>query len=351
MVRLSKDKLKGGSESKKKQGSSTDSNIIQNSNEELEKFSLQVLKFMTNEGVPSTPSNFQVYFEKLLESKPIAFKKRIKEYLDDDKIDADEYRAKLEKEIKEGFIQVKEIVKVVSTIYKNLNIMKKIFKKRSDELKSNSSQLSIDSTLGKLNDDIEKLTLLTQRQMNTLKEHYSKTVDILKNVEEKAVFDSKYSVYNKKYFLYALEKELDAIKLYSHKSSIVLIKVKDKVLDKMVTVKEREALRRNIAKLLMKTSRRSDIVAHYGSGIFAVLMRHTDLDNAKKASERIAELIYGTSFFIGEMEVEMDIELGIMPIDAEYNTEEIVVAALDVLPKTGKDKDLYLVGEFDERDN
>jgi len=99
----------------------------------------------------------------------------------------------------------------------------------------------------------------------------------------------------------------------------------------------------------MKTSRRSDIVAHYGGGIFAILMKHTDIDSAKKACERIAELIYGTSFFIGATEVDMDIELGVMPLDTDYSIEESITSALDVLPKTGKETNIYLVGKFDGR--
>ncbi len=346
MVRLDKDKLQGDFIPPVKKAHNIETASVQNANSELEKFSLFVLRSIIDDNVPPTPGNFQIYFEKLLENKPMAFKKRMKEYQDNDDTDADEYRAKMEREIKEGFTQIKGIVKVVSTIYKNLNIMRQIVKKRLDELKINASQLSIDSTLSKLNDDIEKLTALTTKQMETLKEHYVKTIEILKDVENKAIFDSKYGVYNKKHLLVSLQKELDTIRQYNHKSSIVMIKIKHEVLDKIVTAKEREILTRNIAKLLMKTSRRSDVVAHYGGGIFAILMKHTDINSAEKACERIGELIYGTSFFIDETEIEIDIELGIMPIDPHYDIEESIIAALDVLPQTGKNAQMYLVGQF-----
>jgi len=35
-----------------------------------------------------------------------------------------------------------------------------------------------------------------------------------------------------------------------------------------------------------------------------------------------------------------------MPINPNYSIEEAIDGALDVLPKTGKDKEIYLVGKF-----
>ncbi len=345
MVRLDKDKL-GNLNPSSKNIHNAKARDGQNANSEVEKFSLFVLTTMSDENVLPTPNNFQIYFEKLLENKPISFRKKINEYLEVDDIGIYEDRAKMERGIKEGFVQIKGMVKVVSTVYKNLNILKQIVKKRSSELSVNFSKLSVENTLSSLNEDMDKLTTLTSKQMETLKTYYDKTVEILKDVEDKAIFDLRYGVYNKKHLLNSMQKELDAIKQHNHKSSIVMINIKDKVLSKIVTAREREILTKNIAKLLMKTSRRSDVVAHYGGGVFAILMKHTDLNNAQKACDRISDLIYGTSFFIDEMEITIDIELGIMPIDPNYSIEESIAGALDILPKTGKDKEFYLIGRF-----
>ncbi len=331
-----------------KNGSNGITNIetshTQNPNSELEKFSQFVLKTIIDENVPPTPANFQIYFEKLLENKPLSFRKRINEYLEADMANEDEYRAKLEKDIKEGFLQIKSIMKIVGTVYKNLNIMEQIIKKRANELNINSNQLAASNVVSILIDDLKKLLNLTSKQKEALKQHYEKTADILRDVESKAIFDSKYGVYNKKYLINALEKEAKAIKQYNHNSSFVMIKIKDSTLSRIINSKEREMMVRNIAKLLLKTSRRSDVLAHYGDGIFAMIMKHTDLNSAKKACERISDLICSTSFFIGGEEIEIDVELGIMPIDPNYTVEEIIAAALDVLPKTSKNTTPYLVG-------
>ncbi len=351
MVRLDMHKIKGKSSvSKRKEESKGKETPVakKNENSEFEKFSQLVLKNIIDDNVPPTPNNFQIYFEKLLENKPLSFRKKINEYLEIDDVNSNEYRAKMEREIREGFTQVKSIVKIVSTVYKNLSVMRQIVKKRTSELSSSSNQLSVENVLVALNEDLEKLSNLTQKQMGTLKSHYDKTVEILKDVEDEAIFDARYGVYNKKYLLVTMQKELNSVKQYNHKSSVLMVKIKDSVLDKVVNSKEREMLSRNIAKLLLKTSRRSDVVAHFGNGIFTMIMKHTDLNSAQKASERIADLIYATSFFIGEKEFETDIELGIMPIDPNYSIEETLSGALEVLPKTGKKLEPYMIGEFSD---
>ncbi len=361
MVRLNKNKIQSGlgrhsevsSEKSQKKAqkeirkeTQEDSTKTQTSNSELEKFSLFVLKVLVDDNIPPTPNNFQIYFEKLLDNKPLSFKKRINDLLETENLNEDEHRAKIELEVKEGFGEIKSIMKVVSIVYKNINVLKEIIKKRSSELEVSSSQLSVTNITSALNEDLKRLSSLMGKQMDILKNHYEKTGIILKNIESKAVFDSRFGVYNRRYLLKSIQSECKSIEQFNYKSTLVLVKIKDTILSKITNIKDRMILTRNIAKLLLKTSRRSDIVAHYGDGIFGMLMKHTDTNNAKRACERINELIYATSFFIGDMEMETDIELAIVPIAPEYTTELLVSMALDSLPKTGKKLAPYIVCEL-----
>jgi len=90
---------------------------------------------------------------------------------------------------------------------------------------------------------------------------------------------------------------------------------------------------RTIARLLLKTSRRSDIVAHYGNGVFSMLLKHTDIESAKKASERLCELVSNSNFFLADREIQLKISIGVTDIDPEFSVEEIVVSALDGIEK------------------
>ena len=350
MIRLDKNKIQSGlgRRPKKEEPSEVENAKQQSSSSELEKFSLYILKVLMDENIPPTPNNFQIYFDKLLDNKPHSFKKRMSEMLEVEDANEDDHRAKIEMEVKDGFDQIQSIMKVVSTVYKNLNVMKTIVKKRAGELEVSSGQLSVTNIISSLGEDLNKLSNLMNKQMGLLKTHYEKTGAILKEIESKAVFDSRFGVYNRRYFLRAIENENKSIEKFHHNSTLVLAKIKESILNKIVNQKDRMILTRNIAKLLLKTSRRSDVVAHYGEGVFGMLMKHTDVSNAQRACDRISDLIYATSFFIGDAEVDTDIELAIVPITLGNTTELMVSLGLDALPKTGKKLDTYIVCEVEE---
>lgn len=325
--------------------------IPQSSNGELEKFAATVLKVMGDESVPPTPNNFQIYFDKLLETKPAPFKKRINEFLELESSNNDENHARIEKEVKEGFAQVKNIMQVVSTVYKNLTIMQEIVKRRTGELQINPNQLAVQNIVSSLSEDLKKMFELTTKQIDLLKEYYQKATTILQEVENQSIFDIKFGVYNRRYLIKAINDEIKLIKNYAHQTSLVLAKVKESSLEKAVLKKDKDTVLRNVARLLLKTSRRSDIVAHFGEGAFAMVLKHTDLSNAKKACDRISELVYQTSFFVGSVEVETDIELSIIALDTHHSTEEFLSSLLEALPQTGKNLVPYVVCTFPEPEN
>ena len=97
---------------------------------------------------------------------------------------------------------------------------------------------------------------------------------------------------------------------------------------------------RTIARLLLKTSRRSDIVSHYGNGVFAMLLKHTDIEAAKKASERLSYLVSNSNFFLADREIQLKISIGVTNVDALHSVEEIVVSAMDGIAKAYEKKNI-----------
>ena len=68
--------------------------------------------------------------------------------------------------------------------------------------------------------------MLMSKQMGVLKVHYEKTSTILKDVESKAVFDSRFGVYNRRYFLKNIESECKSIEQFNHRKYIGISKNK-----------------------------------------------------------------------------------------------------------------------------
>jgi len=157
---------------------------------------------------------------------------------------------------------------------------------------------------------------------------YDATASIIKTVESETIFDNQYGVYNKRYLLSKIEKEISLIEQFKHKSSLIFIELSRDLKNEIKNEKAITLMTRTIARLLLKTSRRSDIVAHYGNGKFAMLLKHTDLESAKKASERLSDLVSNSNFFLADREIPLKISIGITDIDTVHTVDETVVSAL-----------------------
>jgi diguanylate cyclase len=69
-----------------------------------------------------------------------------------------------------------------------------------------------------------------------------------------------------------------------------------------------------------------------------MLLKHTDIPSALKASERLCELVSNSNFFLADREIQLKISIGITDIATLYTVEEIVVSAMDGIEKAYSDK-------------
>jgi len=131
---------------------------------------------------------------------------------------------------------------------------------------------------------------------------------------------------------------MELISKFKHKSSLIMIELSKTLRASISNEKALTLMTRTIARLLLKTSRRSDIVAHYSNGVFAMLLKHTDIASAKKASERLCDLVSNSNFFLADREIQLRISIGITNIDPKYSVEEVVVSAIDGIEKAYESK-------------
>ena len=234
------------------------------------------------------------------------------------------------------------MLQAVALIYKNLSVLKTVVKKRLDSLDPNGNLLANQSVFNAFSDDLAKLNTLMDKHIEVIKTSYDEVGKVFKIVEEQSVYDPKFDIYNRKFFLKTLEMEAGNIQKYGYKSSLMLIKPKETSL-RDIGSKGKHAVLKNISRMLLRTSRRSDILAHYGDGCFAMLMRHTDIVGAQKACERITEMFYGTSFMLNDEKIDFDMEVVACALGRQKTVEELLSSALDALKDTGKDGKRYLI--------
>jgi diguanylate cyclase len=239
----------------------------------------------------------------------------------------------LEQSLKLGFSSIKNILSVTATLYKNMVLMSKILEKRKEELSNDIALNEALEVISILESDVSKLNAIVKTQSAQMKSIYDDTAAIVKNVENETIFDNQFGVYNKRYLLMKIEQEIGLIKQFGHKSSLIMIELSRELKSSVKNEKAIVLMTRTIARLLLKTSRRSDIVSHYGNGVFSMLLKHTDIESAKKASERLAYLVSNSNFFLADREIQLKISIGITDITPNHSVEEIVVSAMNGIEK------------------
>lgn len=308
---------------------------------DLEIYAKEVLNALIMDNLPPTPSNFSLYFDRLLEEKSETLRKQIISMLELEESNDAESTILLEQSLKKGFSSIKNILVVTANLYKNMSLMVKILDKRKSELAELTSTDTISTLVGSLDGDISKLNTILKKQNSQMKNIYDETAEIVKNVENETIFDNQYGVYNKRYLMTKILQEVKQVAEFKHKSSLIMIELSRTLKESVKNEKAIMLMTRTIARLLLKTSRRSDTVAHYGNGVFAMLLKHTDITNAKKTAERLSDLVSNSNFFLGDREIKIQISIGVTDIDSSGHTvEEILVSSMDGIEKAYLNPDL-----------
>ncbi|NPA11850.1 MAG: diguanylate cyclase [Epsilonproteobacteria bacterium] len=310
----------------------------------LEKFAKKVLDKLIEEGTPPIPYYYKIYFLNMLDEEPIDFRKQVYELISIEENSEDEKDLELEKKLKLSFKYSKEILQRTALLYKTSTSIRELIKKHLQEIVNGASPKTIEKILNHLEAKIETISVKMENELKAIKNLYSKNVEVIKEIESNSMFDQKYGVYNKNYFLKLVKKEIDLIDRFSHVSSIITIKIKDSVLANF-SEKSKILANRSVAKIILKTSRRTDIVAHLGDGVFAMLLKHTDRIGASKTIERLADMISMSAVFLEGEEVELAIVGGVAEIKEKKDVNEYLNNVLKAMKEAEQENTLYKVYE------
>lgn len=298
---------------------------------DLEIFAKEVLNALISDNLPPTPNNFTLYFDRILEDKSESLRRQIGSILELEEDNHEDTSIELEKTLKQGFSSVKSILQLSATLYKNISLMEKILEKRKEEMKEIPSLNGANDLLASLGNDVGKLSSILKKQVSHMKIIYDETATIVKQVENETIFDNQYGVYNKRFLITKLEQEHHLIDEFKHKSSLITVRLSKTTGESIQSEKAQQLMVRTVARLLLKTSRRSDIVAHYGEGVFAMVLKHTDIESAKRASERLYDLVSSSNFFIAEKEIQLRIAIGVTELNPAQGVDQTLVCTLNAM--------------------
>lgn len=291
---------------------------------DLSMLSKQVVGKLNKDSVPPTPENYKIYFDAQLETKSATQKKDIGKLLElESEIESD-HTVLLERDIQDAFLYVKSMTESIANVYSKINQMKKITKEKEHEIEVNPGRMALVS----YEEDLEALEAILEKEMHAIKSRYNATAELIKNFNQNSIFDKKYSIYNKKYMLRAVDSILKGLDNFDYNNILLAIKIKPESLQDVSHQKDKSMINITLAKLLLKRSRRSDVVGHYENGIFLIILKHTDLDQAQIAIDRIADMISASNFIVDTTSIEIELNFGISAITKEKTKEVIVVEAI-----------------------
>ncbi len=309
----------------------------------IEEFAQKVLDKLITEGIPPIPSNYALYFFNMLEDEPPKLKKQIHEMMALEESNDVEKDIQFEKDMKISFKYSKDILQHTAVIYKITKQLKSIVSDSSKEIAHLSSPKMGEKYLKTLFAKIEKFSAKMEDELKEIKELYSKNVEVMKEIDSNTLFDMTYGVYNAKYFKRVLTKEIQSVQRFKHTSSLITLKVSNETLQNIKLKKSFMIINRSIAKILLKTSRRTDIIAHLENGIFAMLLKHTDKIGAEKTVERLADIISNSTVFIEGNEAEVKIIASICEIRGDKTYEDYSKICGENLQKAQKENKLYII--------
>jgi len=288
----------------------------------------QVVDKMIKENIPPTPANFAIYYEKLLEDKPLSQKQNINTILELEEVEDFDYVSKIENNINEGFTNIKSMMEVISGVYTKINKLRAITKKRKDEIAKWSNNLALVA----YDEDLAVITEVLAKQQTSLKEQYANVSAVIKKFSNESIFDSKYDVYNKKYLLKTINNEKNNVKNFGYESMLLAIKVKNKSLENVRLTRDKDLIIKTVGKMILKRSRRSDVIAHLQDGIFVLILKHTNEEQAQKTIESIENMISFSNYIVDSETIDIELDFALSRILPNKTKEQIIAVALEKLP-------------------
>lgn len=138
----------------------------------------------------------------------------------------------------------------------------------------------------------------------------------LRKMAQMATRDELTGVYNRRFFVEALEREMTRAKRYGTDLVILMID-----LDYFKRVNDTyghtagDMVLREIGKMLLDSMRQSDLICRYGGEEFAVILPNTDVEKATVVSERFRERVSKHQFEHDSQKLQITVSIGIASFD------------------------------------
>ncbi|MDD5434850.1 MAG: sensor domain-containing diguanylate cyclase [Nitrospira sp.] len=162
-------------------------------------------------------------------------------------------------------------------------------------------------------------------------------------LEKMAVTDGLTLLYNHRFFVRRLHEEFKRAKRYNTEISYLMIDLDDfKNVNDTYGHQKGDTVLQKVAKVIKRSVRETDIVARYGGEEFAVLLPHTNKEDALSLAHRIRKSVrnFKPDFFCEDASLTVSVGVSTFPNDGIATVDDLIRRADDNLYQAkGKGKD------------
>ncbi|MBR2493968.1 hypothetical protein [Helicobacter sp.] len=299
--------------------------------EVVSRLSETTIQTLQAESLPCLPSNYRLYFEKFLQQESPAVREKVRTIM---RMQSDlENRALVfEKSVGESLRIIKQVLSCMSVVYQNFLIAENVVKQYSKDVEQADNKLTMRNVMDFFIRDMTKVTKVTSKQLDQIRDLYAKTDKNLKQISQNSVYDLNLDVYNKSYFTDVLQKEQKLCLEFNHSSVLIYITLSQDLSRQIgqdspvFTI-----LLKTMAKFLQKHIQTSSFIAYMGDGVFGILLKYSDLLEAQELCVFLYQSAQTTDVFVGDMNLQLDVASSIAKIMPERSVEETQSACLSTL--------------------
>lgn len=153
---------------------------------------------------------------------------------------------------------------------------------------------------------------------------------LLKDMADK---DGLTGIYNHRFFKVFLSRQIIQHKRYDHPLTLIMLDIDYfKKLNDTHGHQAGDSVLKQVAELLLRLTRKADLVARYGGEEFAVILTETDLRGGAVAAERIRMAFERYSFVHeGKLKLKLTASLGVAVVKQDIETADELIEAADKL--------------------
>ncbi|MFL6751824.1 MAG: GGDEF domain-containing protein [Sphingomicrobium sp.] len=172
--------------------------------------------------------------------------------------------------------------------------------------------------------DVERLL----EEISRLRAQVAQLHERIEQLDQLAHQDTLISLPNRRGFMRELERLVDRAKRYDHRAAMLYVDLDGlKMINDTFGHRAGDESLIQVAELLTRGVRRSDIVARIGGDEFGILIENADEQSAHDTAGRLVELICGCEFSHDGESLPLSVAIGVGMIDGLESPEAVMARA------------------------